>query len=730
MINLYPPGALRDSHSITAIHIIVLLTMVYPSLAKQVDFDACYANDVTQLNNSDTSDPLQCFKWDPTHTNRTDTDQTFLSLTGCYQLCGHGFQYYSTSDIVFHLVLFVVPLVSLGGRVAFAPGSISAVFSTIIHLLGDPIDAIWSTLTRQEKTRRNYHVALEIAPIAAREVAAVWTAYDQWWQDPVTVFEKKLKGRNLLQRTLLSKERYRANRAETDLNLNQPNQTGSDKHSNVSVPDLLKYEELFYIKRAARDLTNNRCVSHLAPSQPVPVHEISNPNRSNHPITSWFAIVLFVSSMTAGYIHLATSHTTNDVSHALAVLTLFFFLLFAVYITGNVGNFRHSERVIATIFDISKKYPDLFPLPRLLPDRDPKTKLPTFGLGNITEREFTMKYEEIQAFAGLNSSWRPRKHLVGRNSADRKQPMLCTLSVIVVLISWAAAFLLSYMTPVWGLGCRSGSWTVITIAWILSALADFVMQWIGVDILGKEWEEGRKALTQRTAHVLWWITLAKDLLITLCMLVLIGLSQVGYFNTCWCMASMFFRPQSKMDKVCIYLGPLPQQERDQNWIKWLVIPITALILIHGIIFWASWEGEGGRLLYLRTKTERLAEDSALENMRRRLFRNDDSDRDEEPRSSRYGNHRTNLSVSDAERSPYGSFDQHRGYGALPTGSTELEVRPESSQSPPGVTSPRPSLSPWHRQVSQEWREPSRDPSATRTPLSETHSADPLLRHSP
>jgi len=263
MINLYPAGALRDSYSIAAIHIIVLLTLVNPSLAKEVDFQACYDNNVTQLNNSDTSDPLQCFKWDPTHTNRTDTNQTFLSLIGCYELCGHGFQYYSTTDIAVRLALFVLPLVSLGGRVAYAPGSISAVFSAIIHLLGDPIDSVWSTLTRQEKARRNYHVALEIAPIAAREIAAVWTAYDQWWQDPVKVFEKALKLRDPLKRDLMAREHYRSNRAETDLNLHQPNQIRSDKLSNVSVPALLEYEEIYYIKRAARDLTNNRCVLYL-----------------------------------------------------------------------------------------------------------------------------------------------------------------------------------------------------------------------------------------------------------------------------------------------------------------------------------------------------------------------------------------------------------------------------------------------------------------------------------
>src|ERR1700761_3084738 len=97
-------------------------------------------------------------------------------------------------------------------------------------------------------------------------------------------------------------------------------------------------------------------------------------NRTNHPISSWIAILFFVLAMTGSYIHLATSHTTNDVSHALAVVTLFFFLLFAVYITGHVGNFRESGEVISAVFEIHRRLPHLFPAPHLLQDVSSKGK--------------------------------------------------------------------------------------------------------------------------------------------------------------------------------------------------------------------------------------------------------------------------------------------------------------------------------------------------------------------
>lgn len=236
--------------------------VVTPALAKRVDFDACYANNVTKLNNNDTSDPLQNFMWDPTHTNLTHREQTFLSLEGCYTLCGHGFQLYSPEDLTLRLIVFfLLPVVSLVGRIGFASVYLRNKAWTILHLLGNPIDWIWSTLTRQERTRRNYHRALQIAPGASREVAAVWTAYDQWWQDPIKEFENEIKTRNPLGRQREVNERPQLGRSETFV----PTHGGvADRQSETAVPDILNHEEIWHIMTAASDLAKNRFVDHIS----------------------------------------------------------------------------------------------------------------------------------------------------------------------------------------------------------------------------------------------------------------------------------------------------------------------------------------------------------------------------------------------------------------------------------------------------------------------------------
>ena len=187
-----------------------------------------------------------------------------------------------------------------------------------------------------------------------------------------------------------------------------------------------------------------------------------------HPIVSWVAIVVFV----AGYIRLATTYTNNDTSHTLAVVTLFFYLLFAVYITGHVGNFRESGKLIEVINSLNSRCPMLFPPPELFPDEHKRS--PSAPLQSTPS--FAHRYAEVQAFSGVNNSWRPQKHMVRRNILDRRQWQLLFQSFLAVLISWLAAFLLSFFTPAWGLGHRSGSWTVVFIGWLVSAALDLALR--------------------------------------------------------------------------------------------------------------------------------------------------------------------------------------------------------------------------------------------------------------
>ncbi|ORY04382.1 hypothetical protein BCR34DRAFT_591254 [Clohesyomyces aquaticus] len=443
------------------------------------------------------------------------------------------------------ILYFIVPILLLSARYAYAPIGISNKLWTFVHLVGDPIDSLWSTLLRQEKARRNYHFAMEIAPGAPREVAAIWTAYDLWWQDPA---------------------------AWTRNNLKQ--QMPENLDDGDPVPDLLTRREIYRIKNCALQLAKNR---------------------STNLVLSWIAIIIFLGSLVGAYIRTATTQKHNQTSHTLAIVMLFSFLVFAVYISGHVGNFKRVTDVISELQELHDYCGDLFP--------------PLEGCavpGSLPETNtFQGRFEKSAIYAGVNHSWRPNKSLEELNHSDRSTWLLFGVSFLVVSIAWLFAFLLSYRTPRIGFGCRSITWTCIYVAWVISATFDFVRSFF----------PPRNAEATRR----WWIygSIPKDTFITLSIMTLVVVVQFGYFNNCRCLAGNFLE---KLDpkSICIDLGPVTPEQLAKNWIMWLMFPICGMIGILLFIFVAGYEGEGGRMLFYRTDSDLRSEERAMKTMQTRL----------------------------------------------------------------------------------------------------------------
>lgn len=148
---------------------------------------------------------------------------------------------------------------------------------------------------------------------------------------------------------------------------------------NIKVTDLLSSYESYRIKMAASQLSAERSSAQL--------------------LWSWIAIGVFLVSLTGAYIRTATSSASNQTGHTLAVVMLFSYLLFAVYISGHVGTFKLPDRVITILTELSHELPDLFP------DTHSKT------MPNDAQRTFTVRYIDSAPWAGIYSSWRPAKSL-------------------------------------------------------------------------------------------------------------------------------------------------------------------------------------------------------------------------------------------------------------------------------------------------------------------------------
>jgi hypothetical protein len=213
--------------------------------------DSCYPNvsetleDYTKNRTSDFANRLRYY--DRAHNGSKIWDnRTRITLDACYRLCGRSWEYflllsvsrlslltnshirlYPLTDILERISIWVVPLLLLVGNFQLAPLGPFNSICVIIHLLGDPIDSMWSLLTKLEVSRRLYtkwatisaaprldsvsvldidleHPAVEgitvqqvgclsdlrIDPTQAQDLAAVNAVFDDWVFSSEEVFDE------------------------------------------------------------------------------------------------------------------------------------------------------------------------------------------------------------------------------------------------------------------------------------------------------------------------------------------------------------------------------------------------------------------------------------------------------------------------------------------------------------------------------------------------------------
>lgn len=76
-----------------------------------------------------------------------------LTLFGCKDICGSSWTPYPSDKIGRRLTTWLIPILVLVGNMHLAAVGYATTIVTIVHLLGDPIDSMWSLLTKLEISR-------------------------------------------------------------------------------------------------------------------------------------------------------------------------------------------------------------------------------------------------------------------------------------------------------------------------------------------------------------------------------------------------------------------------------------------------------------------------------------------------------------------------------------------------------------------------------------------------
>lgn len=588
---------------------------------QNVNFTYCYQYNVSTLNTSDLSDnKIQYFLFDSATGERIRPDEPYLTLYGCEALCHDGYQLWPAQETLQRLLLWVVPSLVLIAHFHFAPLPAANSLAVIAHLLGDPIDSIWSMLTRQEACRRFYRRAASSKLLPKQAIATVWSAFDELgWRDASGCFFESLRLRDREQQPNLPSQSPEASSSQVHVSLETaaPRRNGQRSNNNRRLniwnrrsvepqdtsfnvpPDEV---ETYYIELAAQRLTSNRSDSQL---------------------TTWVAILAMFGGLGGAYVRTWMNRSNNQTSHTIAVVVLLFIFISLVKISGNIGAFTSSSAVIDIIQELRRnlqKYNEdqglagrapLFPAISL----DENARWDGIPLGSkgiqaaqITVREPTEddpdvetallsqdepeyladiknveKWPSMAGYLGMNSCWRPLKRITTVDNyvfSDREPFSLLVVSFLFVIGgSYAPALCLAYFTPLKGFGCRSLAWTLVAAMWVVSLLVDVVILQPCI----------------KSAKKLWHWTIFKDSIVSVYFVGSVIFVQLGLFNSCWCRSGQLTRSKPNF----VDLNPLSDSDWLQGWFLWLLTPLGAVIWIFGLIWLVGRDGDNARMLLNR-----------------------------------------------------------------------------------------------------------------------------------
>ncbi|KAI9856199.1 MAG: hypothetical protein M1813_009216 [Trichoglossum hirsutum] len=588
------PATATATSSIILILLVLSISTVASAFrfAPQANFDYCWTHNVSSLNTSDYSDKNQYFEWDSAHLYRINVSQPRITLGFCEQVCGPGYMIWSWDDTLQRITMWVFPAVLLLVHFHFAPLGMGNTCNIILHILGDPLDTLWSLMTRQEVNRRLFRRAKEYSKgDEFRHIATVWSAYDELgWRDPSreTLGLRNPPGPNgegyapqgVLQRGLTTASGW----------VGRPKEYARIPIREGREPTKA---ELYYIQLASHRLASNRSESQL---------------------TTWFAIIGLFIALISAFIRTYSQRSNNQTAHTIAVVALFFILIPIVKISGNMGSFTSTSVAINIIQELRRNLrtlrpdgPQLFPPIRLSEDlrwdytaggRD----LEMYDGGGESEYENVKVWPNMAPWAGMNNSWRPCKQMLIQDyfsSTDRSTTYLFFLSFLFVMSAYAPALVLSYKTPTVGFSCRSMAWTLILITWLLSAAGDHILK-----------------LRTASAKSLWRKTLIKDSCVTFYFILTIITAQIGLFNNCWCRSGALGR----RGNAYVSLAPLSQGDWAAAWPLWTITPISFLLFVLALIFTIGRDGDDARTLLSRTEANRQADVLVLTNLRAELER--------------------------------------------------------------------------------------------------------------
>lgn len=497
-------------------------------------------------------------------TNGMDEQYPDVSLTGCYDLCnGDGRWYFDAGQ---RLMTWLLPVFLLVGNIDVSPLD-KWRYLEVFHLLGDPIDFMWSLLAKVGAWSFCFSLAkrnLKAFPgMTVRQLGTILAAIEEIIgpnNDPLHCLTEILASGKAVQ---------------ADPDLEQPISTKNlpqSSHQSYEMSDLPAKAITISVNKATdqgtADWGNEAATAPEEaligfPGTPAFSAEIVQilkdtafevaDSRTDDIIRTTFAVCFYILQLLSAFIAVMGGGNSSPPGGRIGTAMLLTWLIPAVLLSNSVGGFasrRTCFRVIRKMVDkiraeqvrqrlllrlqqlqeqfqrqgqdqarqdqLQKESQDVMQCLLQKDVEDPSAATRETTLETIFGKEEAFFRE--QRWRGGSDVYRPEKSRHFDPRSKKYTRSILALSVGPVFVSFIFGSAILWKTPPFGFNCRSFMLFGIMLAWLLSAWFTHVFWKLG-------WLSPR-------GH--WFLILWKDVAVAVLTSLLIFLSSAGLFNTCYC----------------------------------------------------------------------------------------------------------------------------------------------------------------------------------------------------
>ncbi|KAK4998009.1 hypothetical protein LTR66_002680 [Elasticomyces elasticus] len=429
--------------------------------------------------------PYDTRLYNPENPNRTQ-----LTNAACMDISGDSWTSFPAPEVIARIALWKLPLFQLVSLYPRPPLCLEVTVFVICHLLGDPIDTIWSLLYKLCATQSH---------------ATSWEAKIKAG-DSKEQFVRDWKALALIESSYdeCQKRSYRAGIILDELeNIYAKNRPISDNDYETSIRNSCQ--------KWAGALAADRSTTFL----PVFAAELG----------FLFTIASAIAKTFAD--HTKPAFAING--HSLAFSVLYFWILPVVLLGSIVGVSQSRDATPRILKQLEEE------IERSLLGG---TLARTLAVGNDLYRSNTLKknppisshvkWERI-VLGGVHS-WQPNKWDRGRGKAEEEikkcafvstaqSRYLGILALVCVLDCTVSGIFISWITPPEGIDCRHYTELLIFVCWLSSAVLTGIFE---------------TQIKPANFRLRFYLTLAKDVLSTLATAVGILTAHIGIFNRCVC----------------------------------------------------------------------------------------------------------------------------------------------------------------------------------------------------